>query len=163
MKFSALEEYGIRCLIRIAKFYHIDKSLTIPEISSAEGITQHNAGKILRALRLGGFLASSRGQIGGYTLSRPPEKILIKDVITVLGGKLYDDSFCKEHTGAVDLCTNSIDCSVRSLWRIIQDAIDTAIINMTLKDLLVSENSLFESFNTPPKMELARSTEILNN
>jgi Rrf2 family protein len=152
MKFSALEEYGIRCLIRIAKFYHVEKSLTIPEISSSEGITQHTAGKILRALRLGGFLESSRGQIGGYTLSRPPEKIYIKDVITVLGGKLYDDSFCKEHTGAVDLCTNSIDCSVRSLWRIIQDAIDASITNMTLKDLLVSENSLFESFNAPAKI-----------
>lgn len=159
MKFSALEEYGIRCLIRIAKFYHVEKSLTIPEISSSEGITQHNAGKILRALRLGGFLESSRGQIGGYTLSRPPEDIYIKDVITVLGGKLYDDSFCKEHTGAVDLCTNSIDCSVRSLWRIIQDAIDAAITNMTLKDLLVSENSLFESFTAPSEVNGQKSKD----
>jgi len=149
MKFSALEEYGIRCLIRIAKFYHVEKALTIPEISNAEGITQHNAGKILRALRIGGFLESSRGQIGGYTLSRPPEEIMIKDVLRVLGGKLYDDSFCIEHKGVVDLCTNSIDCSVRSLWRIIQDAIDSSINRMTLKDLLVSENSLFESFNVP--------------
>jgi Rrf2 family transcriptional regulator, iron-sulfur cluster assembly transcription factor len=153
MKFSALEEYGIRCLIRIAKFYHVEKSLTIPEISNAEGITQHNAGKILRALRIGGFLESSRGQIGGYTLSRPPEEIMIKDVLRVLGGKLYDDSFCIEHKGVVDLCTNSIDCSVRSLWRIIQDAIDTSINKMTLKDLLVSENSLFESFNVPAHAE----------
>ncbi len=153
MKFSALEEYGIRCLIRIAKFYHVEKSLTIPEISNAEGISQHNAGKILRALRLGGFLESSRGQIGGYTLSRPPEDILIQDVLTALGGKLYDDSFCKEHKGVFDLCTNSIDCSVRSLWRIIQDAIDASISKMTLKDLLVSENSLFEAFNIPVKQE----------
>ncbi len=153
MKFSAVEEYGIRCLLRIAKFYHVEKSLTIPEISSAEGISQHIAGKILRSLRLGGFLESSRGQIGGYTLSRPPEEIKIKDVISILGGKLYDDSFCKEHKGISDLCTNSIDCSVRSLWRIIQDAIDAAIDKMTLKDLLVSENLLFESFNQPVKAE----------
>jgi len=147
MRFSASEEYGIRCLLRIAKFYNVEKSLTIPEISSAEGITQHNTGKILRALRLGGFLESSRGQIGGYTLSRPPDEIYIKDVLNAIGGKLFDDSFCKSHSGGVDLCTNSIDCSVRSLWRIIQDAIDSAIENMTLKDLMVSENSLFESFN----------------
>lgn len=161
MKFSALEEYGIRCLIRIAKFYHVEKSLTIPEISSAEGITQHTAGKILRALRLGGFLESSRGQIGGYTLSRPPEEIYIKNVMTSLGGKLYDDSFCKEHTGTGDLCTNSIDCSVRSLWRIIQDAIDASIKNLTLKDLLVSENSLFESFSVPVKPGLNNDKSIV--
>jgi Rrf2 family protein len=163
MKFSAQEEYGIRCLIRIAKFYHIEKSLTIPEISSAEGISQHNAGKILRALRIGGFLESERGQIGGYTLSRPPDKIFIKDILTVIGGRLYDDSFCKSHKGVVDLCTNSIDCSVRSLWRIIQDAIDSSIENMTLSDLLVSEISLFDSFNTTQKADIISPDEILNN
>ncbi len=152
MKFSAQEEYGLRCLIRIAKYYHIEKSLTIPEISAAEGISQHNAGKILRALRIGGFLESERGQIGGYTLSRPPDKIFIKDILTVLGGRLYDDTFCKSHKGVVDLCTNSIDCSVRSLWRIIQDAIDSSIENMTLLDLLVSENSMFENFLSPDKL-----------
>lgn len=152
MKFSAQEEYGIRCIIRIAKYYHIDKSLTIPEISSAEGISQHNAGKILRALRIGGFLESERGQIGGYTLSRPPDKIYIKDILRVIGGRLYDDSFCKSHKGVVDLCTNSIDCSVRSLWRIIQDAIDSSIENMTVSDLLVSETSLFDNFNIPAKL-----------
>jgi len=152
MKFSAQEEYGLRCLIRIAKFYNIEKSLTIPEISAAEGISQHNAGKILRALRIGGFLESERGQIGGYTLSRPPDKIFIKDILTVLGGRLYDDTFCKSHKGVVDLCTNSIDCSVRSLWRIIQDAIDSSIEKMTLLDLLVSENLMFENFFSPDKL-----------
>ena len=122
MKFSTTEEYGLRCLIRVGKFYHAGKSLTIPEISRAEGISEHNAGKILRALRLGGFLVAERGNAGGYTLSKPPIEIKIKDVLFSLGGKLYDD----------DLCTNSIDCSVRSLWRLIQDAIEGVLENMTL-------------------------------
>jgi Rrf2 family protein len=146
MKFSTTEEYGLRCLIRVGKFYHAGKSLTIPEISRAEGISEHNAGKILRALRLGGFLVAERGNAGGYTLSKPPIEIKIKDVLFSLGGKLYDDDFCKTHTGAVDLCTNSIDCSVRSLWRLIQDAIEGVLVNMTLQDLLGSENNLFELF-----------------
>ena len=75
MKFSAQEEYGLRCLIRIARFYEMGKSLTIPEISRGEGITEHTTAKILRVLRLGGFLESERGHLGGYTLSRPPGKI----------------------------------------------------------------------------------------
>jgi DNA-binding IscR family transcriptional regulator len=95
---------------------------------------------------LGGFLVAERGNAGGYTLSKPPIDIKIKDVLFSLGGKLYDDDFCKTHTGAVDLCTNSIDCSVRSLWRLIQDAIEGVLVNMTLQDLLGSENNLFELF-----------------
>ena len=123
-------------LLRIAKFYAVEKSFTIPEISRAEGITEHTAGKILRTLRIGGFLESSRGQIGGYTLTRPPEEIIISDVLTTLGGKLFDDFFCNSHTGAADICTNSIDCSVRSLWKVIQDSVDSVVSKLTLKDLM---------------------------
>lgn len=144
MKFSTQEEYGLRLLLRIGKFYHVGKSLTIPEIANAEKITQHNVGKILRILRLGGFLVAERGQTGGYTLSRPPEKIFIRDVLNVLGGRLYDDTFCQTHAGIANFCTNSIDCSLRSLWKIIQDAIDSIIENITLKDLLSSEKYFFE-------------------
>lgn len=144
MKFSAQEEYGLRCLLRIAKFYHVGKSLTIPEISRSEGLTEHNTGKILRVLRLDGFLTAERGQMGGYTLSRSPEQIKISDVLNALGGRLYDDNFCQAHTGITDICTNSIDCSVRSLWKIIQDTVDSVISKMTLKDLMGHESHLFE-------------------
>jgi Rrf2 family protein len=148
MKFSAQEEYGLRCLLRIAKFYAVSKSLTIPEISRAEGITEHNVGKILRVLRLGGLLESSRGQIGGYTLTRPPEQISVGNVLKILGGRLFDDEFCNTHTGAMDICTNSIDCSVRSLWKLIQDSVDSVIAKMTLKDLMGKESFLFEFSST---------------
>lgn len=147
MKFSTTEEYGLRCLIRIGKFYHVGKSLTIPEISRAEGISEHNAGKILRVLRIGGLLIAERGNTGGYTLSKSPEEIKISEVLFVLGGKLYDDEFCKTHTGASDLCTNSIDCSVRSLWKIIQDTIDGVVQNLTLRDLLGTEDKFMELFS----------------
>jgi len=144
VKFSTQEEYGLRLLLRIAKFYQVGKTLTIPEISRAEKMSQHNVGKILRILRLGGFLIAERGQAGGYTLSKPPEQIKIRDVLNVLGGRLYDENFCQHHSGISDFCTNSIDCSIRSLWKIIQDAIDVIVDNLTLKDLMASENYLFE-------------------
>lgn len=146
MKFSAVEEYGLRCLLRIAKFYEVEKAFTIPEISKLEGISEHNTGKILRALRIGGFLESSRGQIGGYTLTRAPEKIFVGEVLQTLGGKLFDDSFCNSHSGVFDICTNSIDCSLRSLWRSIQNAVDSVVGKMTLKDLLSSEINIFDTF-----------------
>jgi Rrf2 family protein len=155
MKFSAQEEYGIRCLLRIAKFYVVEKSLTIPEISRAEGISEHNAGKILRVLRIGGFLESSRGQIGGYTLTRPPEQILVGDILRVLGGRLFDDEFCNTHTGAMDICTNSIDCSVRSLWKMIQESVDSVVAKMTLKNLMGKESFLFDAVNSNSKLNEA--------
>lgn len=144
MKFSAQEEYGLRCLLRIGKYHKINKSLTIPEISQFEGITTHNVAKLLRILRLGGFLESERGQVGGYTLAKPPQQIIISDVLSCLGGRLFEEEeFCGTHAGAdAGICTHTIDCSVRSLWRVVQNQVDNVLKKTTLHDLLGSEQDL---------------------
>lgn len=147
MKFSAQEEYALRCLISIGRFYGVKDGLTIPEISKREGISQHTVAKTLRQLRISGFLESERGHTGGYALSRSPEDIKISDVLLSLGGKLYDDEFCDSHSGGNGLCLNSTDCSIRSLWRIIQEAVDNVTSGLTLKDLLGSENEVFDKIN----------------
>ena len=74
MKLSSCEEYGLRCLLQLAR-QTSGRSLTIPEISRAEGITHHNVAKLLRILRQGGFVESARGQQGGYALARPPHQV----------------------------------------------------------------------------------------
>jgi Rrf2 family protein len=150
MKFSSQEEFGLRCLLRVAKEGG-EKGLTIPEISKAEGISTHNTAKILRALRLGGFVASSRGQIGGYSLSRAADEIFVSDILGFLGGKLFDEKFCSSHTGEMKICTNSIDCSIRSLWQTLQNAIDGVIKNITLKDLISSEDVLISKIQNYQK------------
>ncbi len=138
MKFSAQEEYGLRCLLRISKSKS-PNGLTIPEISQMEGLSEANTGKLLRALRLGGFIESTRGQTGGYKLAKPADKIFIGEVLASLGGRLFEDDFCADHSGSELICTHSIDCSIRSLWRTIQTLIDGVLGKMTLKDLIGSE------------------------
>ncbi len=137
MKFSSQEEYGLRCLLRIAK---ASNGLTIPEISDMEGLSTALAGKLLRLLRLGGFIDSSRGQSGGYKLSRPANEIIIGDVLAVLGGKLFEENFCSDHAGIESICTHTIDCSIRSLWKSVQNLVDSVLDKTTLQDLLGSES-----------------------
>ncbi|MCE1188792.1 MAG: Rrf2 family transcriptional regulator [Ignavibacteria bacterium] len=135
MKFSAQEEYGLRCLLRIAKDTS-GEGLTIPQISQAEGLTQANVAKLLRILRMGGYIDSSRGAYGGYKLTKPAEDIIIGDVLAQLGGKLFETSFCSDFTGKVTICTHTIDCSIKSLWNSVQHAVDGVLQKTTLKDLI---------------------------
>jgi len=141
MKFSTQEEYGIRCLIRIGKSAS-PNGLTIPEISQMEGLSTANVGKILRILRLGDLVESARGQTGGYKLARSPEKIKISNVMNVLGGRLFEEGFCNDHSGSLNICTNSVDCSIRSLWGTIQNMLDNVLNKITLKDLLGNEKQV---------------------
>ncbi|MEP6683297.1 MAG: Rrf2 family transcriptional regulator [Parafilimonas sp.] len=142
MKITAQEEYGIRILIRIARCADEKSGLSIPQISEAEGLTPHYAAKLTRQLRLGGFLKSTPGQKGGYILSKPPSAININEVLKTLGGALFDSEFCATHIGALNLCTNSVDCSARSLWKIIQFTLDQVLDKMTLADLCGREEAV---------------------
>jgi Rrf2 family protein len=141
MKFSTQEEFGLRLLLRIAKS-DSSPGLTIPEISELEGISIANAGKILRILRLAGFIESARGQTGGYNLKKPANEIIVNDVLIALGGKLYESGFCDLHAGIESICTNSIDCSIRSLWKTIQTMLDGVLGKITLQDLLGKEEDV---------------------
>ena len=127
--------------------------LRIPQISEAEGLTPHYIAKLTRQLRLGGFLKSTPGQKGGYILSRPTSEININQVLKALGGALFDKEFCAAHIGALNLCTNSVDCSARSLWKIIQFAVDQVLDKMTLADLCGKEDSVIK-LQALLKMEL---------
>jgi Rrf2 family protein len=147
MKFSTQEEYGLRCLIRLGRFHRAQKSLTIPELSQIEGISEHTVAKLLRILRIARFIQSERGHTGGYSLAKEPDKIMIGDVMNALGGRLYDDSFCESHSGINDLCAHSVDCSVRSLWGVIQSSVDRLVYNLTLQDLIGSERELLNKAN----------------
>jgi Rrf2 family protein len=141
MKLTSQEEYGLRCLLQIAREGE-GGSLTIPLISALEGITQPYAAKLMRVLRQGGFVKSARGQIGGYTLARPAEQIVVGEVLAVLGGRLYDPAFCERHTGGLFVCSNSTDCSLRQLWRTVQRVVDQVLSKTTLKDLLRTEKQM---------------------
>jgi len=141
MHFSAQEEYGLRCLLRLV-LSGSGKSATLAEISQAEGISLPYAAKMMRILREGGLVTSARGQAGGYRLARPPGSITVSDALAVLGGRLFEGQFCDDHSGTEDTCTHSIDCSIRSLWRAVQSVIDRLLSKTTIKDLARSERQM---------------------
>jgi Rrf2 family protein len=138
MKISAQDEYGLRILLRLAENGN-EEGLSIAQLSEVEGLSASYAAKLTRILRMAGLIQSTRGQKGGYILSKPANEISVKEVLYALDGALYDPSFCDAHSGSVKFCTNSVDCSVRSLWKIVQISVDRVLEQVTLADLLSTE------------------------
>src|ERR1700712_4010749 len=138
MKITAQEEFGLRVLIRIA-CCETEDGMSIPQLSKAEGLTSTYVAKLTRTLRMAGFINSTPGYKGGYVLARPAKEISIRAVLKALGGLLFDEDFCGSHAGALKLCTHSVDCSSRSLWRMIQFTVDQLLEKVTLFDLVNSE------------------------
>jgi Rrf2 family protein len=141
MKLSSQEEYGLRCLLQLARAGD-SASLTISEMADREGISAPNVAKIMRILRRSGLVRSTRGKAGGYTLARPAKDIRALDVLSALGGRLFDPGFCDRHAGALAHCLNTRDCSIRPVLRGLQDAVDQVLGELTLASLLAPEREV---------------------
>lgn len=127
----------MRCLLEIGRLGP-SGSMTIPEISRAEGLTQPYVAKLLAILRKEGFVKSLRGHTGGYTLARSADEIVVGDVLAALGGRLYDSGFCDRQISGEE-CSRAVSCSLRMLWGDIQEAVDRVVNNITLADILRDE------------------------
>jgi Rrf2 family iron-sulfur cluster assembly transcriptional regulator len=158
MKITSEDEYGLRILLRIGKCKDKD-GMSIPQLSIAEGLSHPYVSKITRSLRMSGLIISTRGHKGGYLLSKPAIKITVNDAIKALGGQLYDANFCGNHSGQFQICTNSVDCSIRSLWTMVQKMIDGLLDKVTLHELIGSEE---DTAVTLQKIVEENMKELLN-
>src|SRR3982751_4464871 len=146
MKISAQEEYGLRILIRIGACKD-KEGMSIPQLSEAEGLSPHYIAKLTRILRMAGFINSTPGYKGGYVLAMPAKEIIINNVLKALGGAMFDTQFCGSHSGTLKFCTNSVDCSSRSLWQMIQFILDKFLDQVTLHDLTNPEKESAQIFD----------------
>jgi Rrf2 family protein len=134
MRLSAKEEYGLRCLVQVARRQG-DGASTSHDIAAAEGLSPEYAAKLLQSLREVGLLRSTRGAAGGYELARPPEAISVWEALRSLDGPFLPDDFCETHTGTFTDCAHSSGCSIRPLWQWIDDALRAGLERVSLRDL----------------------------
>ncbi len=138
MKISAQEEYGLRCLLQLARAGNMGESLTLAQIARLEGISQANAGKLLWILSKAGLVHSTRGIKGGYSLARSASEIRLNQVIRVLEGEPAE-SHCKSYAGVLDACVHTGDCGIRPVIIELHQIVDNALADITLSQLLGSE------------------------
>jgi Rrf2 family iron-sulfur cluster assembly transcriptional regulator len=133
LKVTALEEYGLRCMLLFAA----DDSglpLTLPEVSSKEGLSVPYAGKLMAMLKQAGLVKAVRGRSGGYVIAKPAEKIALKEILSALGESFYGQHHCDRYTRKED-CVHEGDCTVGSVWIAFDQFIDQVLQKVTLADL----------------------------
>lgn len=140
MQLLACEEYGLRCLLRVAAAG--GAPLPISRIAGAEGLSPEYTAKLMRQLRLGGLVRSTRGVDGGYRLQRPAAEISVWSALAVLGGEFFPEGFCACHPGQESQCVRTTDCSLRALWRTLQTTLRETLEAVSLADLARDERSM---------------------
>ncbi len=143
MKISALEEYGLRCMIILAREGR-GTPLSLSDISAREGLSVPYAGKLLMILRQAGLVKAVRGRQGGYTLSRRAEDIFLKEIFDALGEPLFGSAHCDRHAGGRENCVHTEDCTVHHIWSNFDNYISGVLQRVTLADLCQNQGQMLE-------------------
>jgi len=110
MKLTRAGEYGIRCVLYLARQPEGSVCL-LDEMCEHQNSPKYLTAKVLQMLVRGEILNSSRGSGGGYSLARKASKISMLDVIECIEGPLYINVCIKEGE-----CETSETCPVHCVW-----------------------------------------------
>jgi len=143
MKITAQEEYGLRCLIQLARVPQ-GQLVSVKEIAAKEGLSGAYAEKLLRILSKSGLVHSVRGLKGGYVLNRPAASITLGEVVRALGTVETTNHICSVFTGNQDACVHFSDCGIRSIWSGLTTYIQSFLDQTTLASLLGKEYAVSE-------------------
>ncbi|MEK7765119.1 MAG: Rrf2 family transcriptional regulator [bacterium] len=141
MRFTAQEEYGLRCMVQLAR-HEVGGPLTIQAIAQAERLSPAYVGKLLGVLRRHGLVASQHGPSGGYRLPRPAAEMNVGEILNVLGGRLFEPRICKRYGGERPLCVHTSACSIHSLWSGLDLIVDQLLKKTRLSELVSGERTV---------------------
>jgi Rrf2 family protein len=135
MRISAVEEYGLRCLLALARIGS-DGQLSIADIAEMEGLSVPYASKLLALLRREGLVVAERGRGGGFSIASNPADISMYQVITALGGPLIDPHHCTKFSGQQEECVHIANCTVHDVLGGLAGYIQEFLSQTSLADLV---------------------------
>lgn len=158
MRISALEEYGLRCLLALAK-EGPNGQLSISVIAEKEGLSVPYASKLLSILRQTGLVKAIRGRSGGFRIARDPKDINLLEALTGLGGPLIDPNHCGKYTGQLKECIHTEDCSVHYTLVGLANLVGEFLGGTTLQNLLDGA-ALYQIGTVDSRVEMANHTDL---
>ena len=126
--------------VDLVRFARAGVSLTIPEISDKEQLSRPYVGKLLMILKKSGLIKAVRGRHGGYTLTRPPENISLREIFDALGEPIFGPNHCERFHTVDGVCVHLDDCVVRGIWSRFNDFMNNYYERTTLADLTFGSN-----------------------
>jgi FeS assembly SUF system regulator len=105
---------------------------TAVDLAEATGLPVPTVSKVLATLARNGALRSVRGAHGGYALSAPPTTITVARIISAIDGPIALTQCIEDGPG---VCGVESLCLTRRGWRLINQAVSSALEGVTLADI----------------------------
>ena len=147
MQITRAAEYAIRGVLYLCSQPKGAVCL-LNEISEKQNIPPSFLSKIFQNLSRTGYVSSSRGTGGGFTLLRDPEEITLLDIVEAIDGQIALN-VCLNNGS---LCDNKPTCAVHRVWDDAQSYLTTLLNQSTFASLAEKNRKLAESRNMAENM-----------
>jgi FeS assembly SUF system regulator len=135
IKLSKMTDYAVIILAEMAA--HKGGLNSAAFIAESTQLPEPTVSKILKLLARQNIVTSTRGSNGGYCLNKAPEQITMALVITATDGPIRLTA-CVDQKD--DCCERAKGCSMKGQWNPVNQAMQTALENVSLKQMMGNMN-----------------------
>ena len=133
IKLNKLTDYAVVVLGQLAR--HSGKVETATEVAVSTGLPLPTVSKILKILSSALIVTSHRGSGGGYLLERRADDVRVAEIIEAFEGPIALTA-CVD--SAMENCSIEALCPMKGNWNTVNEAIRTALFNLTLADMITT-------------------------
>ncbi len=131
MQLSTRGRYAARAMFELA-LHHGQEPLRLHQIARSQGIPGRYLEQMMVMLVSCGLVRSTRGRRGGFSLAKPPDAIVLSDVVQAVEGSLalvdcVDDG---------KLCERTNLCITHDIWKKVKEAMFQVLDSITLADMV---------------------------
>ena len=149
MKISTKTRYGMRFMIDLAQSQG-EGRVALKDIADRQGLSKKYLEQVVAPLASAGLLDVTRGNQGGYRLSRDASAITLADIVAASEDGLElldcmgslsaseDGLELLDCMGSLSACERAEDCPSRRVWGGLQVAIGDYLSGLTLADVTSS-------------------------
>lgn len=137
MKISTKGRYALRMAVYLAK-HQRDEYVSLKNIAESESISKKYLEQIVPMLNRAGLLRTTRGNKGGYLLTKKADEITVGDILRATEGNLAPIA-CLEYE--VNDCPRKEQCSTLYIWEELYQQITGYLDSITLQDIVEHDGS----------------------
>ena len=119
--------------------------VNLKSMASRQDISADYLEQLLRKLRKAGLVSSVRGPRGGFLLARPPEKVLIWDIVEALEDQIAP-VYCVDdvvgRTSTHEPCQRKSACATHLFWAGLARQLRSFLQSKTLKELAMDSERI---------------------
>ena len=137
MKLSKRGEYALRALIDLGVAAELGRPIVqVSELADKEKLPTKFLEQIFTQLKVGGYVSTTRGKLGGYSLAKPAKRIKFGQVIRLIERPLAPIACVSQTAYERCTCPDEAHCGLRMLMLDVRNVIAKVLDRYSLAEIV---------------------------